>query len=147
MFTESGRWAAGKGDPMRRSVVVSILALGVLVVMALPAHAAPTNKWEPFDVDCGGTTVAVISPAEGNSSWTIDTSTGETSKTPKHIKEISFRIHEGVLTVEPSTAPIFTFEKTFGNRVGQGDATHCTGRDLCPCGTQTGFYDVWVTGL
>ena len=135
---------------MRRSIVVSLLVIGVLVVLQTGAvQAAPSNgkHTEQFDVVCEGQTVAVISTG-GNSSWTVDTSSGEASDTPAHLKELSVRIYEGTHTTEPSTDPVFAFEKTFGNRVGQGETTHCSGVRVheCPCGaTETEFFDVEVT--
>jgi hypothetical protein len=137
---------------MRRSLSVLFLALGTLVVLQIgAAQAAPTNakKSASFDVLCGGETVAVVSNGNNsNSSWTVDTS--GTSQTPAHIKELSVRVYSGVLTTEPtSTDPIFAFEKSFGNRVGQGETTHCSGSDIddCPCNPTTLFFDVEVTNV
>jgi hypothetical protein len=138
---------------MRRSLTVSLVALGALLVLQTGAtQAAPTNgkKTASFDVVCGGETVAVVSNGNNaNSSWTVDTS--GTSPTPAHIKELSVRVYSGALTTEPtSTDPIFASEKSFGERVGQGETTHCSGSDIdesCPCGPTTLFFDVEVTNV
>lgn len=133
---------------MRRSLLISLLVLGALVgVQAGMAQGAP--KAEPLQVVCGGDTFAVITKGSANSFWTVDTS-GGTSKTPGHLKELSVRIYSGNLTTEPSTDPVFSFEKSYGNRVGQGETRHCTGHLLDtsdPAGPATAFFDVDVTGL
>ncbi len=136
---------------MRRSLLVSLLVLGALAVVQVgSAQAAPSKgaRTLHFDVVCDGVEVAVITASSANSFWTIDES--GTSQTPGHVKELAIRGYPGALTVEPSTEPLFSDERSFGKRVGQGETTHCSGHDVDssdPQGPVTVFFDVEVTGL
>lgn len=53
-----------------------------------------------------------------------------TGATPFHAKWFSLRVYFGAYESEPVTPPDIAVEKSYGARVGQGEAVRCHGNDI-----------------
>lgn len=133
---------------MRRMTLAAVILFGLCI--AAPAWAPPSNSEgsEVRHLECEGTSVDILlSPGHGNSNWGVDAS-GETDGTLYHLKSLAGRFYPGNLSLEPAGQdPAFTFSKTFGQRVGQGDPLVCETSFTATINgtTYTAFFDVTVT--
>jgi hypothetical protein len=139
---------SGEGDGMRLLTVPAVVLVGLGI--AAPAWAPPTGseKSEVRHLVCEGTSVDILlSPGHGNSNWGVDSS-GETDGTFYHLKSLTGRFYPGNLSEEPAGQdPAFTFSKTFGQRVGQGEPSVCETSFTATINgtTYTAFFDLMVT--
>lgn len=132
---------------MRQPIVVA-LAL-VFLGIAGPAPGAPegSGNGEVRHLVCNGASVDILlSPGHGNANWGVDSS-GETDGTMYHLKSLDGRFYPGTHATEPGDNPAFTFSKSFGQRVGQGEALACATSFTATIGgsTFTAFFDLDVT--
>ncbi len=131
---------------MRRWIATVVAVLGLVAVTTAPALGAPSNgaKAEVLPVTCNGTAGFVLVGA-GGPAWGTDAA-GNLNGTMYLVKSIDVRGYAGSLTTEPTTAPIFEFDKTYGQKAGLGATIHCTFREVetGPDGTVTVFGDAWV---
>ena len=117
---------------MLRGLGLSILVTTLVGLSAGSSNAAPTsghNTFEPMYV-CGGDALVFITPSTGaNTGWEVDV-VGRTGATPFHAKWFSLRVYFGEYETEPTTPPDIAVVKSYGARVGQGEALRCTGNDI-----------------
>lgn len=133
---------------MRRLTLSALILVGLGITA--PAWAPPTHSEnsEVRHLVCEGTSVDILlSPGHGNSNWGVDAS-GETDGTLYHLKSLAGRFFPGNLSEEPAGQdPAFTFSKTFGQRVGQGEPLVCETSFTATINgaTYTAFFDLTVT--
>ena len=119
---------------MRRALIVLLLVPAIAAVTGLQsaAIAAPTKSPGAVELThpCGDAIVTeLLVPGLGLKSWGVDAS-GELDGREFILKSTGLRAYVGNLPSEPADQdPVFTSRKTFGKRVGQGDALSCTNRD------------------
>ena len=132
---------------MRRLLTLMVITVAVTAVLAAPAGAAPINKGPVEVATCEGlgTVSVLVTPGEAPPFWGLD-QTGSLDGSKGLLGSLDVRVYLGALTVEPSTPPVFAFNKTFGQKNGLGDSIHCTFVDTetDETGTFTAFGDVDV---
>lgn len=131
---------------MRRRFAYAVAGLGLTLVVAAPALAAPSNgaNAEVIPVTCDGQALNVLT-GRGLPAWGSDAS-GNLDGTLYLLKEITIRGYPGDLATEPATDPIFVDSNSIGNKTGLGETIECTFRDVetDSDGTFTIFGDVLV---
>ena len=98
-------------------------------------------------VTCDGEAFEVLTSSDGAAvAWRLD-SQGNPDGTVWVIKEFDLRAYLGTVTTEPTTDPVFTLPKTYGEKTGLGATLNCTFgfTDTDPEGNPvTIFGDAWV---
>ena len=134
---------------MRRRFAYAVASLGLMLVVAAPALAAPSNgsNTEVIPVNCDGADLHVLT-GRGLPAWGSDAS-GNLDGTMYLVKELTISVYAGDLATQPTTDPLFVETFSPGNKTGLGETIRCTFREVetDSNGTVTIFGDVLVVQI